>query len=562
MEHGGKSGMILPENRNLRTGKEPNIMDERKQTELLTVKTVFRSNTVYRTEEKQIDVYADDTQHLDDPRYLSLEDPDPNAKPLYTAFYLHDLEHITLDFGGAVLCLHGKLQPFVVDRCRDITIQNVTVKYERAPYTEFDVVKNTGNELWVHMKPDFPCRVENGYLIPYGKEWENRTIHAGCMFLQGFDSKTGEGKGLTIVTVGEKPGFDLNAFPWEVKLLHVREEGGCIVFSGAALPDSWGEGTTVAFAHESRNVTSALLCASEDVALRNYRILNGHSFGIMGMHTKNITLDRLILRYDEKSQGVVSNGADAIHLVASSGYINMENCEIGGMIDDAMNIHSNYFITERVTPDGILAKKSSGSHVLNAYYQFFGEGDKIGISYGNNLKRKAELTVTGWETVDGWHVFLKTDRTPPADIMPGDLIENLSAQPEVHIRNCDIGHANTHMRIQSRAPSVIENCKIALPILLSGDWSFWYESSPIGDLTVSDCRFCGEAAKILCCPEIPMAEEVPYYHEKLTVRNCVFDTPYVVYGQMLKTLVFKGNRCTDGSDAKYYFEDKITEITE
>ena len=39
-------------------------------------------------------------------------------------FYLHDLEHITLDFGGAVLCLYGKLQPFVVDRCRDITIQN------------------------------------------------------------------------------------------------------------------------------------------------------------------------------------------------------------------------------------------------------------------------------------------------------------------------------------------------------------------------------------------------------------------------------------------------------
>lgn len=87
-----------------------------------------------------------------------------------------------------MITLYGFIQPFIIDNCTNITIKNVTVEYERANYTEPDVIKYDGNELWCKPKGKFPCRVENGYFIPYSSTREDRNVHKnGCMFMQAFD---------------------------------------------------------------------------------------------------------------------------------------------------------------------------------------------------------------------------------------------------------------------------------------------------------------------------------------------------------------------------------------
>ena len=45
--------------------------------------------------------------------------------PVDTAVLLKNQKNITLDFNGATLALHGKLQAFVLEKCENITVKNV-----------------------------------------------------------------------------------------------------------------------------------------------------------------------------------------------------------------------------------------------------------------------------------------------------------------------------------------------------------------------------------------------------------------------------------------------------
>ena len=199
------------------------------QTKELTLGIKIENDTVYTAQEKHLDIYKENTVSLTDPKYLSIYDK--NFGSLDTAFYLHGLKNVTLDFNGATITLHGRLQPFVVDNCENVTIKNVNVEYERAVYTELEIIDRTEDSLILKTLEKFPCKVENGYLIPYCNEWENRRLNYGDMFMQSFDNETREGRGITVIVIGEEV-FRNDSPPCEVLQMKVREENGNIIMTG------------------------------------------------------------------------------------------------------------------------------------------------------------------------------------------------------------------------------------------------------------------------------------------------------------------------------------------
>ena len=259
-----------------------------KQAELKPGMT-FCSDTCYTFSNDVLDVHLSDTQNLTDRIYLSLTAHHHGC--LDTAFYLRGLKNVVLDFGGAILLLHGRLQPFIVDECENVTIRNVTVAYDRAFYSEFDVISNEPGALRMRPRENFPCRVENGYLIPYAKTWENRTLHIGDMFVQGFDRETRESDGFTVAAIGEEIRLKETP-PCPVAHLRVREEDGDIVLMGP-VPAHWNSRHIVALSHETRDKSSAFLCRSRDIKIENYRMLNGAGYGIISMYCENITITGL-----------------------------------------------------------------------------------------------------------------------------------------------------------------------------------------------------------------------------------------------------------------------------
>jgi hypothetical protein len=99
----------------------------------------------------------------------------------------------------------------------------------------------------------------------------------------------------------------------------------------------------------------------------------------------------------------------------------------------------------------------------------------------------------------------------------GDTIENRSAQADLHIQNCRFGKAATHLRLQTRGRVLIEDSECSLKILLSGDKNYWYEGSPINDLTIRNCRFTGKRGMIIAMPSFDACPEAPYYHSGIKI---------------------------------------------
>ncbi|MBQ7090425.1 MAG: hypothetical protein IJN82_04835 [Clostridia bacterium] len=506
-------------------------------TAYFDTQTTLQSNATYRFDPEKSNIYLPDTQETPDPKYHDICASDRERPVLRTAFYLKGLENVTLDFGGATLLLHGRIQPFLLDQCRNVTIKNVTVEYERSLFTELEILSHTEGELRTRPKHRFPCRVENGYFIPYSKDWEDREVHVGeCHFMEAFDSQSGAGCGLTVAYIGEEIVMRKHPPAHNIQHVKVRGEGEDIIFTGT-FPAHWDASMTLAIEHEPRDKSNLAMYHCQNVRIENYRILNGCGMGLYAMYTENITVDRFLLYRDEQSHGIVTNSADGIHFVACKGRIEVTDSIFEGTLDDAVNIHANYYQTVRGESNTLFAARSSLSNGLSAFSGAFQAGDEIAVYHGNTLELKQRFLLQGVQIPERWQVELTTDR--PADgLCEGDLIENLSTNPQFIFRRCRFGKANTHLRLQSRGSSLIEDCLFELPILLSGDTDYWFEASPIEDLTIRNCRFCGERGRIDICPRFNPTPKAPYYHSGVTVTNCTFDNPAPLKASHAERILF------------------------
>jgi hypothetical protein len=92
------------------------------------------------------------------------------------AFPLIGKKNITIDGQGAKLIFHGKILPFVIDQCENITIKNLSVDYAEPAYFAARIIDS--GEDFVEMEYDsamYHCDVQDHALRFYGENWENIT---------------------------------------------------------------------------------------------------------------------------------------------------------------------------------------------------------------------------------------------------------------------------------------------------------------------------------------------------------------------------------------------------
>lgn len=491
--------------------------------QLFSTKTNFQNHTVYQFDPEKRNITLDQTIPVTEKKYLAVTGDTGKINQLPCAFYLKNLHDVTLDFGGAIITMHGKIQPFIIDNCSNITIKNVTVEYDRSLYTELDIISRSGREIRAHAKEKFPCRAENGYFIPYSKTWENTSIHTdGTIFIQAFEKDTREGAGLAVVYLGEEIVEQETPPASDILHVRVRQEGEDFIFCGD-FPEHWNENHTIVIGHEHRSLSSVAMFHSENIEIQNYRILNGGGMGFLALYTRNITLRKVRLAYDQLSHGIITNAADGIHFVSCKGKISISDSIFEGTIDDALNIHSNFYQVERTECNTVYAVRAKQSHIFPADSDIFGIGDEIAVLRGTSMEEHGRYRIIDRKISDRWHIALTLDRA--GVFAPGDLIENLSTNAEIEIRSTRFGKANSHLRLQSRERVVVDQCRLSLPILLTGDADYWFESDPIRDLTITNCQFFGERANIRIIPEgFTPTLKAPYYHTGIKILNNCFES--------------------------------------
>ncbi len=484
----------------------------------------IESNTEYYFDKDLLEYHEGDTVFSDDPSYFC-QLPE-HSKGHGVAVCVESKENVILDFGGATLLLHGLIQPFVIANSKNVTVRNVSVQYDRSFTTEMILKERGENYLRCTVKDGFPYEIEDGRFIPCSPYFRDEELDKAPIFLQEFDTETLKGISWPVVLLGSLD-KEKAALPWggTVPMMLAYEEGGDVVFKGENLPD-YKPGSTLVASGGNREITSLTAFNSEDVRIENYRILNGLGMGILPVYCKNVTIDGLKMFYDEQSPGIVSNTADGLHAVALKGDLIIRNSVFNGMIDDALNIHSNYYAFEK--KDGNEMYVTCSGPTLT--FKIFGEGDTISIKNGHSMYETARYQIRKVETVDAKTKKLTLDREV-RNHAEGDLVENLDTNPNVTIENCSFGKANTHLRFQTRGKILVKDVYTELKLLFTGDTNYWFEASPVNNVTLENVRFETDHFGVTSIPEFKSCEKEKYYHKNIKIVSCSFKSPNAVYAR-------------------------------
>lgn len=112
------------------------------------------------------------TVRVDEP-HLKLPEGD---RPLDTAFYLKGRRGVTLGFKGSKILFHGKVQPFLLDGCQDVTIRNVTICHARSPFSEGRIVELGSRRIKLAVGAEFPYEVRDGELVFRGEGCKGQSL--------------------------------------------------------------------------------------------------------------------------------------------------------------------------------------------------------------------------------------------------------------------------------------------------------------------------------------------------------------------------------------------------
>ena len=220
----------------------------------------LESNTEYFATEKEYHVYHKDAFTACDDRYIALRAKD--TKEFSVFVYIQGKKNITLDFGGATLVMHGKIQPFLFDSCENITVKNCTVTYDRPPYTEALITEAGAGYVKLRLNEHCPCRIEDGRLIPYSDSWENLTLNYKGCFYQIFDKKTRMGCGIGLGIMGNSIEFDPN-WPFHPVKYVAERDGEDIILKGEH-PDYFSPGRVLIISHEKCSISSVFMIDSKE----------------------------------------------------------------------------------------------------------------------------------------------------------------------------------------------------------------------------------------------------------------------------------------------------------
>ena len=497
----------------------------------------IESGCDYFAREKEYHITLRDTVTVQNERYIALR---TDAFPVF--LLLCGKKNVTLDFGGATLVFHGKIQPFLLDGGENITVKNCKVTYARPMYSEFLIREMTEEGALLAPNPCCPCRVEGDLLIPVGEGWENNRLRFHGRFFQVFDPETRLGCGLHLGGVGT-PFVPDPTFPYRIDLYTAEARGENILLKGK-FPDFYRAGRILVIEHEERLLSSVFALEVKGLTLENYRILSGGGMGILLSRVEDVTLSRFLMTHTEESPALIANPADGVHAFGASGAFRIRDSIFEGMIDDALNVHANFRTVKQAQGREILSHRASCEKQAQRLYR---AGDEIAVYRGQTMEEVARYRILSVEFLDGDLAKFTVDR-PVLPHEEGDMIESLTANCDLTIENCAFGKANTHLRLQTRGTCAIRNCTTELPFLFSGDATYWFESGPATDFTVENCRFVGEKAKICVKSEVLSTDAAPYYHRNLKILGCTFDTESPLEAQFADGIRFLGNRNAQGKE--------------
>lgn len=503
--------------------------DEMKTTCQFVPGMEIKSNTDYRYDKKECHIYLENTQVTDGAAWSNKIYSPADQHLVHTAFVLDHLENITFDLGGTKLIFHGRILPFMMKDCRNITFKNFSIDYDRYFYTEMEILDVDIDRLRLRVGDAYPFMIRDDALVAVSDTWESDTslMNSHIIPIDPEKKLPLRNVGFMLYTSGNHPFIRLNP-PKALTPIHFKALQGREIEMKFAVPEGLQAGNVLSMAHEDRRKPAFDAVRVQNLTIDNIRIHHIGSGGIIAYSCHNIMIHKLQTFLDKESKGLICANADAIHCFNCDGIITVDDCRIENIFDDTINVHGIYIVFDSVIDSHVLKAKSTRSS-LSYHIPIYQPGDVLRAFKGKTQETLGDFTIQEVLNDDTRNLVFQIKES--LDNLKGPILFENMRMPELHVSHLITGNKYRAILPSTGAKIVIEDsvfhhCPTA--INLTGDSNYWYESGPVQDITIRNCRFTAPGADnfaIVSSPIFTPTEKKPYYHHNVNILDNQFELP-------------------------------------
>lgn len=451
------------------------------------------------------------------------------------ALLLRDLRNVVVDGGGARLLVRGSplagrgrtgvidapILPIVVEQSTAVTLRGFSLDWKVPGTIQGVCTAATADwfDVRLDLNPAVRCFGDQLYVVGEGWTWPVRR-------LLGVDATTGA----TLPATGDNfgLGYDVN---WRYEELEVDR----VYRIRGPRPAKLSAGDRVLFwcSHHdtgARHSPGIFICDSRQITIEDATLHYTWGMGVIAQTAEDLRLRRVVV--EPSGERKFSLACDATHFVSCRGRVDVEDCRFQNQFDDALNAHGLYTKVVRLLDPRTLRVRTM--HPQHKGVGGFRAGDRLQFQSGPHLVPCGEAVVRECNAWNSETTDLVVETTPTG-LKPGDVVENLSAYPELTLRGCTIRWNRARgVLLNGRGKILVENntFETAGAAVLIESSPVWGESGPVQDLTIAGNTFRGCAlspmwghAVIDAVPEFRVGAPagLPPFHGRLTLHGNRFE---------------------------------------
>ncbi len=424
------------------------------------------------------------------------------------AFPLSNIKGLTIEGNGSTFIFHGRMIPFLAENSNDINIKNLTIDFADSFHSEGVVVATNvkDHSFDLQISDKYPYEIRNGQLTfvkPYYSHSMGQT-----MFFDSERRAPAYKTELCAVVTSKRIKGSYAPFEYKYKQdkndAYIKEFGkasqvtakeiskGIVRISGQK-KDMPELGMTLVMKGEQGINRFAPAFKVNNVTNFNAEGVIVHHAAGMGFLFENCENVDLLSCVVEPSNGrIISTTADATHFVGCRGKVSLRNCTLTNQLDDAMNVHGTYQEVVRVVDNHTIGVRAG--HFQQLGFQLARSGDEVGlVRIEESFHHYDKLTVESSRMVNGRYWLITFKEEVPSNVLAGDLLENLSAYPEVLVEGCNISRNRARGLLISTPRSTVVRENLfhteMEAILLPVESGLWYESGNAANVTIEENTF-------------------------------------------------------------------------
>ena len=445
-----------------------------------------------------------------------------------TALYLKDKKDITIQGNGAKIIVHGKMTPFLFDKCENITVKDLTIDYACPTMSEFTVLSNENGVCEIKINDECLYDVKKNDLIWHGEVGKNGKHYWS-------DSYIANKRHIKLLKPDTKLFMDYSRK--DIEFEAIEDMGNNILRVTLKNKDVYFPvGSVIQTRNIVRDQTGALFQRCKNLNFENLHIKFMHGLGMVSQFCENVTYKNC--DFTPAKNRTAASTADFFQFSGCKGQLTIDSVKAFGAHDDYVNVHGTHLriIKKNKRQKSITVRFM---HHESWGFQAFETDDNIEFIRWNTLKPYDKSKVLSYKRLNDTDIRLYLDRNIPDDIIIGkDVVENATWTPDLTVKNCDFGlTCGRGILCTTRGKVIIENNRFknvwGPALLIEDDCNFWFESGYTTEIIfrnniVDGCDYIkmyDGSPVIRYSPKVMDENSKEFVHGKLIVEGNTFLNP-------------------------------------